>query len=53
MISSLPLLYVDTPRFPMKKTGEYNIAEEIAKWQWLDWRDFRHEPLTNPEAGKD
>lgn len=49
----LPLLYVDTPALSDKKKQETdNVVKEIAKRQWADWRDLRHEPWTTPEVGK-
>lgn len=49
----LPLLYVETPTLSdEKKRAMDNIAKEIAKSEWADWRDLRHEPWTTPEVGK-
>ena len=43
----LPLLYVDTPVVASEQKRKGNsVAEEIAKRQWADWRDLRHEPWT-------
>ena len=49
----LPLLYIETPALSdERKRAKDKIAKEIAKRQWADWRDLRHEPWTNPEVGK-
>lgn len=49
----LPLLYVDTPTLSdEKKRAKDSIAKEIAKRQWADWRDLRHEPWMTPDVGK-
>jgi F-box protein 11 len=49
----LPLFYVDTPAITNeKKRKGIHIAEEIAKRQWADWRDLRHEPWTSADIGK-
>jgi len=49
----LPVYYQDTPLLndeERRKTDE--LAEEIAKRQWADWRELRFEPLTSPQVGK-
>lgn len=49
----LSLLYVDTPMLSdEKQRAKDNIAKEIVKRQWEDWRDLRHEPWISPEVGK-
>ena len=45
----LPVLYIDTPG--LKDTND-NIAVEISKHQWVDWRDLRFTSLTSTKTNK-
>ena len=49
----LPIYFVDTPLLndpQLRATDE--LAEVIASRQYVDWRELRPEPFTNPQVGK-
>jgi hypothetical protein len=46
---SLPILYIDTSDL---KDTKNEIAVEISKRQWLDWRDLRFTSLTSSKMNK-
>ncbi len=45
----LPIYYVDTPLFndPARRAGD-PLASALHQRQYVDWREFRHKPLTEP-----
>lgn len=49
----LPVYYVGSPVFDDDaKRAKDELAQEIAKHQYADWRDLRFEPFTSPQVGK-
>lgn len=49
----LPLYYVDAPLFndPLRRAADA-LAAALASRQYVDWRDLRLEPFTDPQVGK-
>jgi hypothetical protein len=49
----LPIYYVNCPLLndETKRLSD-NLAQEIAKRQYADWRDLRFEPFTSPKVSK-
>jgi parallel beta-helix repeat protein len=49
----LPIYYVDTSAFndPARRATD-DLAAAIAARQYVDWRELRHEPRTDPRVGK-
>jgi len=45
----LPILYIDAPKLNDKND---NIAVEISKRQWVDWKDLRFASLTSAKVNK-
>ncbi len=49
----LPVYYVSSPVFDEEaKRAKDELAQEIDKHQFADWRDLRFEPFTSPQVGK-
>jgi F-box protein 11 len=49
----LPIYYVNAPEFndPIKRAGD-SLARTLAARQYVDWRELRLEPWTDPRLGK-
>ncbi len=50
----LPVYYVSTPLLDdADRRAEDELAQEIAKRQYADWRELRFEPFDSPRMGKE
>jgi F-box protein 11 len=49
----LPIYYVSSPVLDDEtKRATDNLAQEISRHQYADWRELRFEPFTSPQVGK-